>query len=73
MWKGEQSLTPLLRIDNKGLYISGAINCEGGASFKGEVYDQELNNLVLKAGDLFGVTASGEIYAAEGYIGGCKI
>ena len=74
MWQGKQITNgEIFRINDDGLYISGAINCDGAQTFKGEVGDKNIDNLVMKAGGNFGVASTGDVYCYYGSIGGWNI
>lgn len=66
MWNGEQaSSNTVFQVNEKGLYISGSIDCDGDATFSGNVADNYLEDLVLKAGDNFGVNKDGVVYCND--------
>jgi hypothetical protein len=45
----------------------------GGGSLTGKFNNQEVDQIIFKAGEKFGVTANGELYAMAGKIGGITI
>ena len=64
MWNGPQTQdNELFRIDSKGMYIRGAINCDGEAPFTGTIENQSgEKNLVIKASNQFGVDKDGVVF-----------
>lgn len=64
-------------VDTNSLYSGTANNdlifISTGRSTSYTVAGQSVPNLMIKAGSNFGVTKSGKVYAAQGYIGGWDI
>lgn len=75
MWNGPQTQDKeLFKINSKGMYIRGAINCDGEAPFIGTIENQSgEKELVIKASNQFGVDKDGVVFCNNIQATGGKI